>query len=61
MQLTDDVIAEIQADERRRILASARKAADNAVPRETQDYLKGFREGAEYIFEEIAKASKEAA
>ncbi len=42
-------------------MSSCRATNANAVPRETQDYLKGFREGAEYIFEEIEKASKEAA
>lgn len=61
MRITDDIIAEIQADERRRIIAAARKAAENAVPRETHEYLKGFQEGADFIFEEIEKAAQKVA
>lgn len=46
-QAADD----IRADERRRIIEAIAKAAKDSVPKETEDWIRGFKEGANFVLE----------
>lgn len=53
--IDDQIIEDIRADERAKMIARIRKAAESAVPRETRDYLDGVEEGVRLIVEAIER------
>lgn len=51
--IDEQAAEDIRAAERERIAAALSKAVADAVPREAQDYINGFRDGANFVAEQV--------
>ena len=51
--IDEDAAEDIRAAERLRIAGALARAVAAAVPREAQDYLNGFRDGADFVAERV--------
>lgn len=53
VEIDEQVIEDIRASVRAELVERMRKAAANAVPRETKDWLAGFEAGVRHVVEAI--------